>query len=221
MTLARPAIAANSRIRLRPRRARARRFPSCIAATLAMGISWPAETSSAGRCCGSGSSSAHTSRPASRRAAVATVKSAGRTPARSAHGTGNDTGVPGRIRGLYAATTVAPPALVGSINTLPPRSSRMNAVVARSGSRSPALAAIARVAAAASGPLWPGVSGTNTCTPLAPLVFTAPASPAESSADRTSMATATALPKSSADGGSMSRTMKSGLSEKPTRIKVG
>ena len=36
-------------------------------------------------------------------------------------------GTPGRARGLYAATTVAPPARVASRNTLPPRSAFSNA----------------------------------------------------------------------------------------------
>ena len=52
---------------------------------------------------------------------------------RSSHATGNDTGTPGLTRGLYAAITVPPPTRVGSTNTLPPRSSFMNAVVATSG----------------------------------------------------------------------------------------
>ena len=39
------------------------------------------------------------------------VKSAGVTRSSSSQVTGNDTGTPGRSRGLYAATTVAPPLL--------------------------------------------------------------------------------------------------------------
>ena len=80
----------------------------------------------------------------SRSTAVRTVKSPGRTCSSSSQVTGNDTGTPGRARGLYAATTVAPPALVESTNTLPPRSSRTNSVVATPGS--------SRAARAASGP---------------------------------------------------------------------
>ena len=84
------------------------------------------------------------------RSAVWTVKSAGVIESSSDQSSGNDTGVPGRSRGLYAAATVAPPARVASTNTLPPRSSTMNAVVAMSGSRASARAASARVAAATS-----------------------------------------------------------------------
>ena len=121
--------------------------------------------------------------------------------------TGNDTGVPGRTRGLYAATTVAPPERVESRNTLPPRSALMYAVVAS-----------ARVDPLGPGGDRPGrrghvfdrrrgSSGTNTCTPLAPLVFTAPASPASVSACRTSSAACTAMPeRSPPSGGSRSIT---------------
>src|SRR5437764_71557 len=82
------------------------------------------------------------------------------------------------MRGLYAAATVAPPARVESRNTLPPRSSRMKAVVASTGSSRSARAAIARVAAAASSAVTPASIGTNPCTPFAPMVFTTPATPA-------------------------------------------
>jgi hypothetical protein len=71
-------------------------------------------------------------------------------PSRSSQGTGNDTGTPGRTRGLYAAATVAPNALVESMNTFPSRSSLMNAVVASPGSSRSARPARALVAAAAS-----------------------------------------------------------------------
>ena len=47
------------------------------------------------------------------------VKSPGAIASRSSQPTGNDTGTPGRTRGLYAATTVAPPTRVESTNTLP------------------------------------------------------------------------------------------------------
>ena len=106
--------------------------------------------SAPGERCGAGSAAAHGSASPSSPAAVRTVKSAGATWSRSSQATGNDTGAPGRTRGLYAAATVAPPARVESRNTLPPRSSRMNAVVASSGSSRSARAAIARVAAATS-----------------------------------------------------------------------
>ena len=145
----------------------------------------------------------------SRSTAVRTVKSPGRTCSSSSQVTGNDTGTPGRARGLYAATTVAPPALVESTNTLPPRSSRTNSVVATPGSSRAARAAKARVAAATSGISASSRSGTNTCTPLAPLVLTPPDSPASSSACRTSSAAATAIRNpsrgSTSSGGSRSR----------------
>ena len=111
---------------------------------------------------------------------------------RSSHGTGKDTGTPGRIRGLYAVITVAPPARVESTNTLPCRSSTTKAVVASTGSIFSARAAMARVAAATSGSSAGAASepsvirGTKTCMPLAPLVFAAPASPASSNACLTS-----------------------------------
>ena len=69
---------------------------------------------------------------------------------------------------------------------MPPRSSLMNAVVARS--------RVERLGARGEGPGRGGRRprcrlrssiGTNTCTPLAPLVLTAPASPASASAWRT------------------------------------
>ena len=53
---------------------------------------------------------------------------------RSSQATGKETGTPGRTRGLYAEMTVAPPTLVESTKTLPPRSALTNAVVAMSGS---------------------------------------------------------------------------------------
>ena len=51
----------------------------------------------------------------------------------------------------------------------------MNAVVASFGSIRSARTAIARVQAAASSPVSSPVSGTKMCSPLAPLVLTAPA----------------------------------------------
>jgi hypothetical protein len=62
------------------------------------------------------------------------VKSAGVMSSRSSQATGKETGTPGRTRGLYAAITVAPPTLVESTKTFPPRSALTNAVVAMSGS---------------------------------------------------------------------------------------
>jgi hypothetical protein len=99
---------------------------------------------------------------------------------------------------------VAPYALVESRKTFPSRSARTNAVVTSDGSSRSARAAMARVAAAADSPS--AAIGTYTCTPLAPLVFTAPASPHSESARRTSNAAATACPNSPPDGGSMSST---------------
>ena len=63
---------------------------------------------------------------------------------------------------------MAPPALVGSTNTLPPRSSLMNAVVATSGSSRSARAATARVAAAASSSGTRPSTGTNDVQALRP-----------------------------------------------------
>ena len=114
-----------------------------------------------------------------------TVKSRGVTLASSSQGTGQDTVTPGRIRGLYAAATVTPPARVESMNTLPSRSSRMNAVVATAGSRRSARAPMARVAAATSNVVAAPSSGTKMCTPLEPLVLTAPARPRSARACRT------------------------------------
>ena len=89
--------------------------------------------SSARRRCGSGMCSAQGSRSPSWRSAVWMVKSAGVMSSRSSQATGNETGTPGRTRGLYAAITVAPPTRVESTKTLPPRSALTNAVVAISG----------------------------------------------------------------------------------------
>ena len=61
-----------------------------------------------------GIAEAHGSPAPSSPGAVAIVKSRGVTLSRSPHDTGNDTGTPGLMRGLYAAMTVAPPARVGS-----------------------------------------------------------------------------------------------------------
>ena len=63
-------------------------------------------------------SSAHGSRSPRRATAVWIVKSAGVIPSSSSHASGNDTGTPGRTRGLYADTTVAPPTRVESTKTL-------------------------------------------------------------------------------------------------------
>jgi hypothetical protein len=81
----------------------------------------------------------------------------------------------------------------------------MNAVVVSTGSSRSARAATARVAAAASS-AEACVIGTNTCTPFAPLVLTAPASPQPASASRTSWAARIASRNSPPDGGSMSIT---------------
>src|SRR5262249_43808469 len=100
------------------RRARARRLPSCIACTRGIGMACPSATRSSGNGCGLGVRTAHGSRSPSDCTAFCTVKSVGTTSSRSSQSTGNDTGTPGRTRGLYAATTVAPPTRVGSTNTL-------------------------------------------------------------------------------------------------------
>ena len=150
---------------------------------------------------------------------MCTVKSPGTTPSRSSQRTGNDTGTPGRTRGLYAAATVAPPARVESRKTLPSRSSRINAVVASAGSSRSARAASALVAAAVSSTL--ASTGTYTCSPFEPLVLTAPASPAPASASRTSRAAATACPNGPPDGGSMSRIRYVGRSGWAARARVG
>jgi len=129
-----------------------------MACTRATGIARPSSTSSGGSTCGAGSSPAHAACPSSNPRTLRTVKSPGATESRSSQRTGNDTGTPGRTRGLYAAATVAPKARVESRNTLPARSSLIKAVVARAGSRRAARAAMARVAAAASSP--PACTGT-------------------------------------------------------------
>src|SRR5262249_10856146 len=85
---------------------RTRRLPSCMAWTRPPGMVRPSSTRSLGSRCGSGIEAAHGSLPANRSSAVWIVKSAGVTSDRSSQLTGNDTGVPGRARGLYAATTV-------------------------------------------------------------------------------------------------------------------
>jgi hypothetical protein len=121
-----------------------------MAWTRATGIARPSSTRSGLSACGAGSCPAHASRPATSPGTVCTVKSPSSTPSRSSQRTGNDTGTPGRTRGLYAAATVAPYARVESRKTLPSRSSLMNAVVARAGSRRSARVAMARVTAAAS-----------------------------------------------------------------------
>ena len=72
---------------------------------------------------------------------------------------------------------MAPPARVASTNTLPARSSTMNAVVAMAGSSSAARAASARVAAPTSSTGALSSIGTKMCRPREPLVFTAPESP--------------------------------------------
>ena len=109
--------------------------------------------------------------------ALCNVKSAGTTSSRLSQGKGNETGTPGRTRGLYAAMTVAPPTRVASTKTFPPRSSFMKAVVAIAGSNFSARAAIARVAAAASSIETLSSMGTKMCRPLAPLVLIAPSKP--------------------------------------------
>ena len=158
-------------------RARARRFPSCIACTRGTGMPRPSSMRSSLKRCGLAMPAAHGSRFPRSFGAVCTVKSAGVTSSRSDQSTGKDTGQPGRTRGLYAATTVAPPTRVASTNTLAPRSSFMKAVVAISGSSRSTRAAIARSApAASSGAAWSSI-GTNTCRPFAPLVLTEPGEP--------------------------------------------
>ena len=124
-----------------------------MACTRATGIDRPSSTSFGDSTCGAGSSPAHAVSPSSSPMTLRTVKSPGTTESRSSQRTGNDTGTPGRTRGLYAAATVAPKARVESRNTLPSRSSLIKAVVARAGSRRAARVAMARVAAAASSPL--------------------------------------------------------------------
>jgi hypothetical protein len=175
-----------------------------MACTRATGIARPSSTRAASSGCGAGNCPAHASWPASSPGAVCTVKSPGTTPSRPSQRNGNETGTPGRTRGLYAAATVAPYALVESRKTLPSRSSLMNAVVTSAGSRRSARAETARVTAAASSLL--ASTGTYTCSPLDPLVLTAPERPTSVSAWRTSRAAATACPNGPPGGGSMSST---------------
>ncbi len=76
-------------------------------------------------------------------------------------------------------------------------------------------AASARVAAATSS--WEDpCTGTTTCSPLDPLVFTAPESPAPASASRASRATATTWPNSPPSGGSRSSTSPVGSANAPS-----
>jgi hypothetical protein len=79
-----------------------------MAWTRATGMEWPSATRSGLSGWGSGIAAAQQSRPSSRAGALCTVKSPGVMPSRPSHGTGNETGTPGRTRGLYAATTLAP-----------------------------------------------------------------------------------------------------------------
>ncbi len=204
-----------------PRRARARRRPSCMACTRGTGMARPSSIRSAGSRCGGGISPVHGSRCVTSAGTVRMVKSAGVTDARSSQATGKETGTPGRSRGLYTDTTVAPPVRVGSTKTLPPRSSRMKAVVASAGSSRSARTARARVAAANSSASGPGSTGTKTCTPLAPLVFTAPASPASARACRTSSAAATPAANPPPSGGSRSSTRWVVRLRSPTVARVG
>ena len=97
----------------------------------------------------------------------------------------------------------------------------MKAVVAIEGSSASARAAIALVAAAASsGGAWSS-TGTNTCTPFAPLVFTAPSNPTSVRACRTRCAVRTTMAKSSASGGSRSSTRWVTRSGRAASTRVG
>src|SRR5690606_22425779 len=103
-----------------PRRARAaRRLPSCMAWTRATGMVCPSSMRSAGKDWGDGRCAARGSASPRSPGTVLMVKSRGVTRSSSSQATGNETGTPGLMRGLYAATTVAPPARVESRNTLP------------------------------------------------------------------------------------------------------
>ena len=82
----------------------------------------------------------------------------------------------------------------------------MKAVVVRAGSRRSVRAARARPAAATSSVDACPSSGTNTWTPLAPLVLTAPSRPASASARRTAWAARTASVNPLSAGGSRSST---------------
>ena len=158
--------------------ARARRLPSCIAATRATGICLPSAISAEGIRWGTASASPHGSRPPNRFGAVMIVKSPGATSSSSSHAIGNETGTPGRARGLYAAITVAPPVRVESMNTLPSRSALRNAVVAvcgrgaRHASRSPWSGRLPRPSARLArlvrrrGGLWPRSSSRPRPSPL-------------------------------------------------------
>jgi hypothetical protein len=85
-----------------------------------------------------------------------------------------------------------------------------------------ARAARARVAAAIASVGAGCATGTKTCTPLAPLVLTAPASPTSASASRTSRAVRAAASKGAPGGGSTSSTRcVCGWSGGSTRTSVG
>ena len=129
--------------------------------------------------------------------------------------------MPARTRGLYAATTVAPPTRVESTNTFPPRFSFMNSTVARLGSRAAAREAIARVAAAAASSVGSSSIGTTTWRPFAPLVFTPDSRPASVSTCRTSRATETTIGNPLPSGGSRSSTRCVARSSRSRRTSVG
>ena len=71
-----------------------------MACTRAIGIARPSSTSAVGNCCGAGSAEAQGSKSASSAAAFRMVKSAGDTSSSESQPTGNETGAPGRTRGL-------------------------------------------------------------------------------------------------------------------------
>ena len=80
--------------------ARLRRLPSCMAWTRPGAMARPSSTRSAGSAWSSARSGSHGPASSSIPATVWTVKSRGVTSSRSSQRTGNDTGAPGRTRGL-------------------------------------------------------------------------------------------------------------------------
>src|SRR5262249_333772 len=109
---------------------------------------------------------------ASRSGTVRTVRSLSGPPS-SRHDSGTDTGAPGRPRAEYAATAVAPrPLRRQSRYMLAWRAALAELTVKASGRRRARSLEIARANAFISSHPCRRASGTTTCRPLPPVVFT-------------------------------------------------
>ena len=188
-----PAVPSNHRSAGRghqSRRARARRLPSCMACTRATGIVWPSSTRSAGSCCGSGICVGPR---------VAVAEQLERGVHREVAGRDGVEVVPAhRERHRRAG---ADPRAVGRDDRRPADPRRVDEHLAAAvllderGRGDLGIEALgarrdARASPRPRPPVMPASSiGTNTCTPLAPLVFTAPSRPTSASACRTRCAT--------------------------------